>query len=345
MLWVSTGASVAGFLLSAFATKVWHLILLQGVVCGSAGAILYTPVLLWMQEWFMQKRGTASGVIFSGTGIGGAVLPLFFNHMLQTYGFRYTFIAWAGICLIVFSGCVATLKPRLPVIKPKKGERGAFLPLDASFLRHPAVVVMTLTTLLSSLAFFPVSLYLPVYVESLGTAQDATLVLTVFNSIATLGQVLTGVIADRLPPSLITATLGFTSSLIALLAWGFARSVKETYAMAVLFGLFSGICSVWTACARDVTGTNVQASTLIVALFGVARGTASIVGPIIASKLFDEQRVHDDSGWAPHGFRRVVIFVGSLAFGSAVSGALLACFRGPSGPKVRTSSFSLTGRR
>ncbi|KAK4053330.1 hypothetical protein OIO90_003942 [Microbotryomycetes sp. JL221] len=344
MLWAATLASVLGFLLSAFATQVWHLILLQGVVCGSAGAVLYTPVLLWMSEWFHLKRGTVSGIIFSGTGVGGAVLPIFFNTMLQKYGFRWTFITWALIVGVVFTGCVATIKPRLPMAKPNKGERGPFFPLDATFLRHPIVIVMTLTTFLSSLSFFPVSLYLSTYVEGLGTVTDATYVLVVFNSVATAGQVITGIISDRFPPWMITATLGLASSTIALTAWGTAKTVSQTFGLAVLFGAFSGICSTWTACARDVTGTNVQGSTLIISMFGVARGTASIVGPIIASKLFDERAVHDASGWAAFGFRKIIIFVGCLAFASGVSGGALACFKGPN-RKPRQSSFGLAGGR
>lgn len=37
--------------------QVWQLILLQGVLGGTCGAILYIPVLLWLPEWFVERRG------------------------------------------------------------------------------------------------------------------------------------------------------------------------------------------------------------------------------------------------------------------------------------------------
>ena len=53
-------------LAASWATKVWHLILTQGILCGLSGAVLYTPVLLWLNGWFHLKRGLATGIIFSG---------------------------------------------------------------------------------------------------------------------------------------------------------------------------------------------------------------------------------------------------------------------------------------
>lgn len=56
--------------------QVWQLIVLQGVICGTAGAILYAPVLVWMTQWFHERRGLAGGIIWSGTGIGGFLCGL-----------------------------------------------------------------------------------------------------------------------------------------------------------------------------------------------------------------------------------------------------------------------------
>ncbi|CDR48906.1 RHTO0S21e01354g4_1 [Rhodotorula toruloides] len=72
-LWVSLVVSCGSMLLSSWATKVWQLIALQGIICGATGAILYTPVWIWLIEWFVERRGLAGGIIWSGTGIGGFV--------------------------------------------------------------------------------------------------------------------------------------------------------------------------------------------------------------------------------------------------------------------------------
>lgn len=66
LLWIAVAVNCLAMLAASWATKVWQLIVLQGVLCGYSGAILYTPVLLWLNGWFHHKRGIASGIIFSG---------------------------------------------------------------------------------------------------------------------------------------------------------------------------------------------------------------------------------------------------------------------------------------
>lgn len=43
--------------------QVWQLIILQGLLCGVSGAVLYAPVLMWLQDWWVARRGMASGVM------------------------------------------------------------------------------------------------------------------------------------------------------------------------------------------------------------------------------------------------------------------------------------------
>lgn len=65
-LWASVLVNCLSMLVASWATKVWHLIILQGLLCGLSGSVLYTPVLLWLNGWFHLKRGIATGLVFSG---------------------------------------------------------------------------------------------------------------------------------------------------------------------------------------------------------------------------------------------------------------------------------------
>ena len=52
-------------------SQVWQLIMLQGVLFGIAGGLLYVPVIKLLPEWFSERRGLAGGIIFAGGGVGG----------------------------------------------------------------------------------------------------------------------------------------------------------------------------------------------------------------------------------------------------------------------------------
>ncbi|KAG8747000.1 E2-like enzyme [Ceratobasidium sp. 414] len=75
-------------------------------------AILYFPVQVYLIEWFDKRRGLANGVIFSGTGLGGVILPFIVETLLNRYGLKTTFIslrtdwsfAWDPQFLVLFIG-------------------------------------------------------------------------------------------------------------------------------------------------------------------------------------------------------------------------------------------------
>jgi len=55
-------------ILASFATKVWHLILTQGIMFAIGGCLpLYTSVL-WLDGWFIERKGLAFGVLCTGNG-------------------------------------------------------------------------------------------------------------------------------------------------------------------------------------------------------------------------------------------------------------------------------------
>ena len=116
------------------------------------------------------------------------------------------------------------------------------------------VIVMIFITLTSSLSFFPVSVYLPIYVESFADSERSQLVLGVFNLAAVVGQVFIGWLSDQIDSSIIIAGLGIGSCVTSLTAWGFADNLAKVFGFVIVYGAFSGICSVWSAVGRDVAG-------------------------------------------------------------------------------------------
>ena len=51
-------------LASSFSQSVWHLVLTQGVLYAIGGSLLYNPVLLLLDEWFVRRKGMAFGIMW-----------------------------------------------------------------------------------------------------------------------------------------------------------------------------------------------------------------------------------------------------------------------------------------
>lgn len=49
---------------ASFASKVSHLIVTQGILYGIGGAIAYYPTLIFLDEWFIQRKGLAYGIMW-----------------------------------------------------------------------------------------------------------------------------------------------------------------------------------------------------------------------------------------------------------------------------------------
>ncbi|GAA6030517.1 hypothetical protein JCM8097_006184 [Rhodosporidiobolus ruineniae] len=327
MLWVSVVVNCGSMLAASWATKVVHLVILQGVLGGISGAVLYAPVLLWLNEWWHERRGLASGIVFAGTGIGGLAFPFALSALLNRGGFALMCRVWAGITLAVYCLSVWAIRPRIPPRKPVGG-RGPWLAVDWRFLKDPVVLAMAFTTALSSLSIFPVTLYLPTFALNFTTAHNSDIIVSIYNLATSIGSTFTGYASDASLPATVTV-MGFVGGLLAVSAWGMANSLGAIFGFGIAFAIFTQICSCWGAAARDGAGSNPHTSTLVFCLFGIVRGICSIVGPYIATALYDPKDTTSsaDANWGRYGFRGVIIFVGLMSFLSAFGGIGLAWAR------------------
>lgn len=87
--------------LSSLCNTVPQLIVTQGILYGIGGAVGYSPVVTFLDEWFIHKKGLAFGVMWAGTGLGGVVIPLLLQWLLNQYGFRTALRVWSIVLFII----------------------------------------------------------------------------------------------------------------------------------------------------------------------------------------------------------------------------------------------------
>lgn len=86
--------TVIGSLLSSFSETVWHLIATQGVMCAIGNGLLFSPSSLYLDQWFVRRKGLALGMMWAAKSVTGVALPFITNACLNRFGSSTTLRAW-----------------------------------------------------------------------------------------------------------------------------------------------------------------------------------------------------------------------------------------------------------
>ncbi|KAK2612603.1 hypothetical protein QQS21_001375 [Conoideocrella luteorostrata] len=235
---------------SSFSQNVGHLIVTQGVLYAVGGSISYCPCILYMDEWFVKRKGLAYGIMWSGTGLAGFSLPLLLEFFLHRYGFRTTLRIWACALFILTMPLAFFIKPRLPQtatthIKPFK----LGFALTRTFMLHQ------LENIIQGLGFFLPGIYLPTYARSLGASTfNSALTLLLVNVASTFGCAAMGSLTDHLHVTTCLLISAMGAGLGTFLLWGFATSLPVLFIFCIIYGLFAGpYSSAWTGIMKQVS--------------------------------------------------------------------------------------------
>lgn len=82
---------------ASFAQNTPTLLATQGVMYALGGLTLYFPAMYVIDEWFIKRKGLAYGIVWTGTGVAGAIVPFLLQWLLNSYGFRTALRVWAVI--------------------------------------------------------------------------------------------------------------------------------------------------------------------------------------------------------------------------------------------------------
>lgn len=269
--------------LSSLSTNVTHLILTQGIFYAIGGSIAYSPCILLMEDWFDRRKGLAFGVMWAGTGLGGVILPICMQQLLDAYGFRTALRAFAIALFILTGPLVYFVKPRVPV----DDNHPSPSPPNLGFLFTSTFATFQLCNVVEALGFFLPSLYLPTYAEMLGASSSLqALTVILFNVASVAGCVLMGAIVDKLDVTtcILISTVGSTVGVF--LIWGFSMSLAPLYVFSIVYGLFAGsYTSTWPGIMRDVVKRKPSAeSSIVFACLAAGRGIGNVVsGPLSES--------------------------------------------------------------
>lgn len=222
-------------LLHSEAASVWTVYLsriLMGVSLSFIG-VLATSVLV--SNWFSRRRGTALGILFTGTSLGGIVIPLLATPLILKYGWRSAMIAVSLIVwFVLLPGVVFFVRSRpgdlglmadgaLPETGPEPAgsEEPEGISLAAA-LKTPLFWVFALCAALIFYPLFVTTQQLILYLRSprIGiTPETASFLQALMAALSIAGKFLFGYLSDRFSPTrvmLLCCAVMFTATLVLL---------------------------------------------------------------------------------------------------------------------------------
>ncbi|KAK4148582.1 monocarboxylate transporter 10 [Chaetomidium leptoderma] len=155
--------------LSSFSTTVTHLIITQGVFYALGGSVAYASCIIYLEEWFVARRGLAFGIIWSATGLAGVVLPLVLEYLFQAKGYQTTLRVFAGVVFGLTAPLAWFVKPRLPVARVGSARR-----VELGFVVRRPFVLFQVFNVLEAVGFFLPGIYLPSYARAMIDRLEVT---------------------------------------------------------------------------------------------------------------------------------------------------------------------------
>ncbi|KAI0012481.1 MFS general substrate transporter [Xylariaceae sp. FL0662B] len=306
---------------SSFSNTVPQLIATQGILYGIGGSITYCPCIVFIDEWFVKRKGFAYGIMWSGTGLAGVILPLVMEWLLGIFGFRTTLRIWSGLLFALAAPLAWFIKPRVPYSAASHSR-----PFNLKFLAMPTFLLYQLPNVVEATGFFLPGIYLPTYARSvLGAAAfaSATTVLLV-NVASVFGCVAMGWFTDRFHVStcILLSTVGATIG--ALLIWGLSSSLPLLYFFCVLYGLFAGAYTTsWPGIMKEVvrkgeTSDQSYDPTMVFGWLAAGRGIGNVVSGPLSEGLVQSWKGNNAGYGYGSGYGSLIVFTGVTAlFGGA----------------------------
>ena len=275
--------TVVSLAASAFVASVGGLIATQGVMYALGCGLLFSPISMYMDEWFVERKGLAYGIMWVGKSAVGVAMPFVFSALLQRFGARATLLSWAVTSAIMTLPTLVFLKSRVPLPRTYQARSLSF-----GFAHHAAFWMMQIGIVIQSLGYLMPSTYLASYASAIGySSVTGPVLLTLFSLASVPGAIIHGLLGDRMSPTKVILISSIGSAVPVFLLWGLSRHLANLVVFVILYGFFAGgFSSTWSGMLKDIKKGDSDTDTSII--FGMllgGRGVGFILGGPVSGAL------------------------------------------------------------
>ncbi|KAF2113364.1 major facilitator superfamily domain-containing protein [Lophiotrema nucula] len=296
--------------LGSFSTNISHLILTQGIIYAIGGGFAWAPILFYLEEWWVQRRGFAYGTTMAGLGMSGAILPFVLEWLLNNYGFRTTL----RVCAITFVALnfpiLFFFKPRIPLSQTSHSRS-----FDMSFWKNSNYLILQSGNVIQSLGYFLPAIYLPTFARSIGANSiESTVTVILLNAAGFVGCMCMGVAVDKyhVTTCLFVSAIGSTFGVFLL--WGLSTSLPLLYVFCIVYGAFAGCqSSAWSAIIRDTKQKKRGAdSGMVFACLSAGKGVGNLCSGPLSEALLHAGNWKAGMAYGS-GYGALIVFTGTTA--------------------------------
>jgi MFS family permease len=285
-----------GYFVLSQISSTWQLYLLYGLVVGTGLSSADVIPLTVTARWFVRRRGMMTGIVKVGTGSGQLIMPLLAGAFIIGYGWRYAFICFGVVVMVVLIGAGQMLRrdpggrenlldgPRSPALVQKHVPEGGLSLREA--VRTPQFWLFCIIIFLVMNCLLTILMHVVPHASDIGLdPMKAAGVVSTIGGVSMLGRLLTGFLIDRIGTRKSMA-ICFALLIAAFLWLQIAREAWMLYLFAAVYGVAHG--SFFTLISPTVArlfGISSHGVLLGIVLFSGNFGGA--VGPVVAGYIFD----------------------------------------------------------
>jgi len=313
--------TAAGMLGATLAYEPWHFYLTLGVLVGAGSVCLgYSCQALFLPAWFVQRRGLAMSIAFSGVGVGSIVLLPYLQRVIEHSG-------WRAACMTLGLLALFALAPLALLLRRRPEDIGLLPDGDAAVAGTATAVARrsniidaqwaatdwTLSRAMRTARFwwlgigffgalfiwYAVQVHQTKYLLEAGfDPTTAALALGMVSLAGVPGQIALGQLSDRIGREIVWGIggFGFILTYAALLLIDGQPSPMLLWFMVIVQGALGyGVTSVLGAIPAELFEGKHYGSIFGVLMFMAIAGGA--VGPWVAGALYDATGSYSIAWW------------------------------------------------
>lgn len=286
-----------GFMAFSLANQLIHFYLIALVLGAGLSGVTIVPISMLINNWFKDKKGLATGLAFTGSGIGGMVFSPLINWIIINYGWRNAYLIVGIIMFTLSTPTIAIFVKKHPSEKglaalgAEKAKDGTVNAVVNGVTAKEAVKmksfwIFMIGFMLITLTSAGMLMHIPSYLSDIGYSSTfAANVISMALGVMAISKIVLGGIFDKFGTTkvVLSACIVFTFSIITLLIM---NNIAAVGAFIILFGFGGALATVAPpiliseAYGNKDYGTIFGYATIVISLGG------ALGGPI-AAKVYD----------------------------------------------------------